>query len=54
MVPEEAKEEPRRVYETLNPVKLGRQIRWLQDQPDELARSKSHAQAEANLQYIPT
>ncbi len=53
-VPEQAKDELKRVYETLNPAKLGRQISRLQDRLDELARSKSHAQPEANLEYIPT
>ena len=54
VIPEQAKEELKRVYETLNPVKLGRQISRLQDRLDELARSKSHAQEEANLEYIST
>lgn len=53
-VPEEAKEELKQIYATLNPVKLGREIGRLQDQIDALARTKIDAQEEANLEYIPT
>ena len=53
-VPEEAKEDLRETYATLNPVKLGREISRLQDQIDALARSKIHEQEEANLEYIST
>ena len=53
-VPEETQEELKRVYATLNPVKLGREISRLQDRIDALARTKIDAQEEANLEYIPT
>jgi len=53
-VPEEAKEDLRETYATLNPVKLGREISRLQDRLDGLARSKNHVQEEANLEYIST
>jgi transposase InsO family protein len=51
---EETKAELKRLYATLNPVKLGREISRLQDQIDALARAKIQAQEEANLEYIPT
>jgi hypothetical protein len=50
----EAEEELKRIYATLNPVKLGREISRLQDQIDALARTKIDAQEEANLEYIST
>jgi collagenase-like PrtC family protease len=53
-VPKEAKQELKRIYATLNPVKLGREISRLQDQIDALARSKIDAQEEVNLEYIST
>ena len=53
-LPKTAEEELKRVYATLNPVKLGREISRLQDQIDALARTKIDAQEEANLEYIPT
>jgi len=54
VVPEEAKEELKQLYATLNPVKLGREISQLQDRLDDLAQSKNHVHEEANLEYIPT
>jgi len=54
VVPEEAKEELKRIYATLNPVKLGREISRLQDRLDTLAQSKNHVQEEVNLEYIST
>jgi hypothetical protein len=53
-VPEPANKELKRSYTTLNPVKLAREISRLQDQIDALARAKTQAQEEANLEYIPT
>jgi len=53
-VPKEAKRELKRIYATLNPVKLGREISRLQDRLDTLAQSKIEAQQEANLEYIST
>lgn len=54
VLPKEAKQELKRIYATLNPVKLGREISRLQDRLDALARSKVHEQEEVNLEYIPT
>ena len=54
VVPEEAKEELKQLYATLNPVKLGREISQLQDRLDDLAQSKNHVHEEANLEYIST
>ena len=53
-VPEAAKEELKKAYVTLNPVRLGREIDQLQERLDDLAGSKNHAQEEANLEYIST
>jgi len=53
-VPKATKKELERIYETLNPVKLGREISRLQDRLDGLAQSKNQVQEEANLEYIPT
>jgi hypothetical protein len=53
-VPEAAKEELKRIYTTLNPVKLAREISRLQDELDALARAKHEAQQEVDLEYIPT
>ena len=53
-VPEEARAELKRVYATLNPAKLGREISRLQDRLDALAQTKIDAQEEANLEYIST
>jgi len=53
-VPKEAKQELKRIYATLNPVKLGREISRLQDRLDGLAQSKNQVQEEANLEYIST
>jgi hypothetical protein len=51
-VPKEAKQELERIYATLNPVWLGREISRLQDRLDPLAQSKIDVQQEANLEYI--
>lgn len=52
-VPEEAKQEVKRVYAALNPVTLKREICRLQDRLETLATAKHHAsQREANLEYI--
>jgi len=51
-VPKATKKELESVYETLNPVKLGREISRLQDRLDGLAQSKNQVQEEANLEYI--
>jgi len=53
-VPKEAKQQLKRIYATLNPVKLGREISRLQDRLDGLAQSKNQVQEEANLEYIST
>jgi len=53
-VPKEAKQELERIYATLNPVRLGREISRLQDRLDPLAQSKIDVQQEANLEYIST
>jgi hypothetical protein len=53
-VPEETKEELKRLYATLNPVKLSREISRLQDRIHALAQAKIEAQEEANLEYIST
>ena len=53
-VPKEVKQELKRIYATLNPVWLGREINRLQDRLDTLAQSKIEAQQEANLEYIST
>ena len=53
-VPKEAKQELKRIYAMLNPVKLGREISRLQDRLDTLAQSKNHVQEEVNLEYIST
>lgn len=54
VVPKAAKQELKRIYAMLNPVKLQREINRLQDRLDELARSKIAAQQEADLEYIHT
>jgi len=51
-VPKEAKQQLKRIYATLNPVKLGREISRLQDRLDGLAQSNHQVQEEANLEYI--
>jgi hypothetical protein len=48
------KEELKRLYAKLNPVKLGREISRLQDRIHALAQAKIEAQEEANLEYIST
>jgi len=51
---EEAEEGLKALYETLNPVKLGREISRLQDRIDALAQAKHEVQEEVSLEYIPT
>jgi hypothetical protein len=53
-VPKATKKELERIYATLNPVKLGREINRLQDRLDTLAQSKIETRQEANLEYIST
>jgi hypothetical protein len=53
-VPKATKKELERIYDTLNPVKLGREISRLQDRLDRLAQSKNQVREEANLEYIST
>jgi hypothetical protein len=53
-VSEEVKEELKRLYAKLNPVKLGREISRLQDRIHALAQAKIEAQEETNLEYIST
>ncbi len=54
IVPDEAKEELAKLYATLNPAKLNREVNRLQDRLDELAQSKHKAEQEVNLEYIST
>ena len=51
---EDAEEDLKKTYATLNPVKLGREISRLQDRIDALAKAKREAQEALNLEYIPT
>jgi len=53
-VPDEAIENIKQIYASLNPVKLNREIDRLQDRLDALAQSKYKAEHNANLEYIST
>lgn len=53
-VPDEAKEELKQIYATLNPAKVNRDVNRLQDQLEDLSRSKHTAEHNANLEYIST
>jgi transposase InsO family protein len=54
VVPEQAKEDLKQAYATLNPVKLNREVNRLQDRLDALARSKTATKPNVNLEYIST
>jgi len=53
-VTEEARGELKRIYATLNPTKLNREVNRLQDRLDALARAKHETVESANLEYIST
>jgi len=53
-VPDEAKEDLKQIYATLNPAELNREINRLQDRLDALAQSKHKAEQHADLEYIST
>ncbi len=53
-VPDEAIQNIKQIYTSLNPVKLNREVNRLQDRLDALAQSKYKAERQANLEYIST
>ena len=53
-VPDEAKENLKQIYATLNPAKLNREMNWLQDRLDAVVPSKHKAEQNVNLEYIST
>ena len=53
-IPVETKRELRRIYATLNPAKLIRDIGKLQDELASLVSAKSEAQQQVDLEYIPS
>ena len=53
-IPDGTKEELEKLYSTLNPAKLNREVNRLQDRLEELGQSKYKAEREVNLEYIST
>ena len=53
-IPDGTKEELEKLYSTLNPAKLNREVNRLQDRLEELGQSKYKAEQGANLEYIST
>ncbi|MCK5248160.1 transposase family protein [Candidatus Bipolaricaulota bacterium] len=53
-VPDEAKENLKQIYATLNPAKLNREMNRLQDRLDAVVPSKHKAEQNVNLEYIST